>query len=542
MARIETNTNLVGKTIVLIDGTKSKIIDAIASGYKVKGRTARIATRCIVKEGAHFKEIERMSMTQLEDTGEGYVKIKDAKATKKPAVKKEAAKPAAKKADKKADKKKPSAEEKAPKVRRRKGAKPETDDSYQNLAKAIIEGGRAKPAVEIEMTDEALTDAVAKRLVDVIENSDIAKVCADNKTPIANALQVTYGGEFAADANVIQITLNLQYAKPVAATGGATVATLDADLQKRADKLAAKKVGKVLAKAIKEAFDLEDANELLRGTVLHTAEGEEFLFIGESAKHAGKALMFSTDSQSFKSFSGSKLSEFEIVEDNELSDDEDEEEEEADEEEEELEDEEENEDASDSDDEYEYVAVNKDQLDMVNKKVTAKYHADLAERFNTTEDVLIPGLVLTDGETTFAYLGCDSKGGLLVIDCGDDGEGEDVLLYAKAQVKELEGFNPVLGSSDAADVADDFEGEDDEDEDNDADDSDDGDNDDEDNDDEDEDNDDDSDDFEFDEDTDSEDLDDLSVDELRDRVVHQGLTTPRKAAKMDEDELRDLLA
>lgn len=541
MARIETNTNLVGKTIVLIDGTKSKIIDAIASGYKVKGRTARIATRCIVKEGAHFKEIERMSMTQLEDTGEGYVKIKDAKAAKKPATKKEAAKPAAKKSDKKADKKKPAAEEKAPKVRRRKGAKPETDDSYQNLAKAIIEGGRAKPAVEIEMTDEALTDAVAKRLVNVIENSDIAKVCADNKTPIANALQVTYGGEFAADANVIQITLNLQYAKPVAATGGAIVATLDADLQKRAAKLAAKKVGKVLAKAIKEAFDLEDANELLQGTVLHTAEGEEFLFIGESAKHAGKALMFSTDSQSFKSFSGSKLSEFEIVEDNKLSDDEDEEEaDEEEEEEQEDEEEEEQEDASDSDDEYEYVAVNKDQLDMVNKKVTAKYHAELAERFNTTEEVLIPGLVLTDGETTFAYLGCDSKGGLLVIDCGDDGEGEDVLLYAKAQVKELEDFNPVLGSSDDADAADDFGGEDDaddsDDEDNDADDSDDEDNDDEDNDD------DSDDDFEFDEDTDSEDLDDLSVDELRDRVVHQGLTTPRKAAKMDEDELRDLLA
>ena len=517
MARIETNTNLVGKTIVLIDGTKSKIIDAIASGYKVKGRTARIATRCIVKEGAHFKEIERMSMTQLEDTGEGYVKIKDAKATKKPAAKKEAAKPAAKKADKK----KPAAEEKAPKVRRRKGAKPETDGSYQNLAKAIIEGGRAKPAVEIEMTDEALTDAVAKRLVSVIENSDIAKVCADNKTPIANALQVTYGGEFAPDANVIQITLNLQYAKPVAATGGAIVATLDADLQKRAAKLAAKKVGKVLAKAIKEAFDLEDANELLQGTVLHTAEGEEFLFIGESAKHAGKALMFSTDSQSFKSFSGSKLSEFEIVEDNKLSDEEDEEE--ADEEEEE-EDEEENEDASDSDVEYEYVAVNKDQLDMVNKKVTAKYHAELAERFNTTEEVLIPGLVLTDGETTFAYLGCDSKGGLLVIDCGDDGEGEDVLLYAKAQVKELEDFNPVLGSSDDADDSDDSDddADDSDDSDDDADDSD--------------------DDFKFDEDTDSEDLDDLSVDELRDRVVHQGLTTPRKAAKMDEDELRDLLA
>ena len=540
MARIETNTNLVGKTIVLIDGTKSKIIDAIASGYKVKGRTARIATRCIVKEGAHFKEIERMSMTQLEDTGEGYVKIKDAKATKKPATKKEAAKSSAKKADKKADKKKPSVEEKAPKVRRRKGAKSESDDSYQNLAKAIIEGGRAKPAVEIEMTDEALTDAVAKRLVSVIENSDIAKVCADNKTPIANALQVTYGGEFAADANVIQITLNLQYAKPVAATGGAIVATLDADLQKRAAKLAAKKVGKVLAKAIKEAFDLEDANELLQGTVLHTAEGEEFLFIGESAKHAGKALMFSTGSQSFKSFSGSKLSEFEIVEDNELSDDEEEADEEEEEEEEELE-EEENEDASDSDDEYEYVAVNKDQLDMVNKKVTAKYHADLAERFNTTEDVLIPGLVLTDGETTFAYLGCDSKGGLLVIDCGDDGEGEDVLLYAKAQVKELEGFNPVLGSSDDADAADDFEGEDDE-EDNDADDSDDEDNDDDSDDGDNDDEDNDDDDFEFDEDTDSEDLDDLSVDELRDRVVHQGLTTPRKAAKMDEDELRDLLA
>lgn len=534
MARIETSTNLVGKTIVLADGTKSKIEAAIASGYKVKGRTTKIATRCVVKEGAHFKEIERMSLTQLEDTGEGYVKLKDAKAAKKPAAKadkKATGKAAAGKAGAKAKTSGKTAKEKEPKVRRKTSE--EHSDDYQALAESIIKGGRAKPAVEIEQTDEALTDAVAKRLYDTLMQTDIAKVCADNKTPIANDLNVTYAAEYAAESRSVQITFNLQYAAPVSV---AAAPELDEAVLKRAAKLAAKKVGKVLSKAICAAFDLEDANDLLPGTLL-ISDDETYAFVGESAKHAGKALMYNVAGDSFKSFGADKLTDFELVADEEEEESE-EEEEEVEEEEEEEESEEETEDEGEEageDDEYEYVSVDKDQIDLINKKVTAKYHAALAERFNVSEEALIPGLVLSDGDTTFAYLGCDSKGGLLVIDTDAEDEDDNVLLYSKTDLQELEGFYPSVGDStedDGEDFNDDEseeEGEDDGEEDGeeeeDGEDGEDG---------------EDDNDFDFD-DAPSEDLEDLSEDELRDRVLELGLTTVRKADKMNAKQLRALL-
>lgn len=531
MARIETNTNLVGKTIILLDGTKSKIEDAIASGYKVKGRTKRIATRCIIKEGSHFREIERMNMSQLEDTGEGYVKLKDAKASGKKTNKKETAAPKA--SGKKTGKKdaKPS-KDKEPKVRR-KSKDDDSEVSAVGVAQSVIQG-KAKPAVEIAAVDEALTDSVAKRLADYVLNSDVARVCADNKTPIANALDVTYGAEYAPEGNVLQITLNLQYAAPVKAT--AVAPELDEAVAKRAAKLAAKKIGKVLAKAIKAAFDLEDANDLLPGTVL-TSDGAEFVFVGESAKHAGKALMYSADTDGFKSFGADKLADFEIVadeseeEEEDEIEDEDEIEEEEEEEEESSEDEEDGEeddgeeDGESQDAEYEFVAVDADQLELVNKKVTAKYHAALAERFGVDEEALAPGLMLTDGETTFAYLGCDSKGGLLVIDLSDDADEDDnVLVYSKADIKTLTDFSPVIDSGEADDAEEedgeeeDFEEEDGEEEDGEEE----------------------EDDFEF-NDLPSEDLEDLSEDELRDRVVEAGLTTVRKSENMTAAQLRKLL-
>ena len=516
MARIETNTNLVNKTIVLLDGTKTKITGAIASGYKVKSRTTKVPTRCVVKEGAHFREIEKLPMSQLEDTGEGYVKLKEAKASNKKVAKKEKEpKATGKKTGGKA-----TAKEKEPKVRR-KSSKEQSDD-YQNLAQAIIKGGKAKPAVEIAEVDAGLTESIAQRLVGVLETSDIAKVCADNKTPIANALEVTYGGEFAADANIIQITLNLQYAKPVPVT---VEPELDEAVAKRAAKLAAKKVGVKLAKAIKAAFDLEDANDLLPGTVMSHEDGQ-FVFVGESAKHAGKALMYSVDSDSFKSFTADKLGEFEIV-----SEDADEEEEEEEEEEEDESEEEEAEEAEEEEAEYDFIAVDADQLKLVNKKVTAKYHNDMAERFNVSPDVLAPGLVLTDGETTFAYLGCDSKGGLLVIDMAEDADEDDnVLVYSKADIKSLTDFSPTLGDADEDNGADldfeDEENEEDGEEDGEEDEEEDG-----------EDGEEEEDDFNFDEDTPSEDLEDMSDEELRDRALEMGLTTPRKASRMNTEEL-----
>ncbi|QZE59561.1 hypothetical protein MPK66_gp317 [Erwinia phage pEa_SNUABM_2] len=536
MARIETNTNLVGKTIVLLNGTKAKIEDAIASGYKVKGQTKRIATRCVIKEGAHFKEIERMNMSLLEDTGEGYVKLKDAKAAKA-STKKPAAKEKAPKADKKAAK---PAKEKEPKVRRKSSK--EKGDEYQDLAHAIIKGGKRAAPVEIAEIDADLTDCVAQRLVDVLNNSEVAKLCADNKTPIANAVEVTYGAEFAPETNVMQITLSLQYAKPVQALSRPTLENAEA-IALRAQKMAAPKLSMKLKKAIREAFSLEDANDLELGTVL-LSDGEEFVYFGESAKHVGKALLYVVETDKFKSVLGSTLGEYEIPdeEDGEEEEEEVEDESEEEEEEDEVEDGEEEDGEEEDDAEYEYVAVNKDQLDMVNKKVTAKYHAALAERFNTTEEVLIPGLMLTDGETTFAYLGCDSKGGLLVIDCGDEGEGEDVLMYSKSDIKQLDDFNPVMGEADEdgeesdAEEDDGEDGDDEEDLDDEEDGDDEEDLDDEEGDDEDE----DDNDFDFD-DVPEADIEDLTEDELRDRVVEAGLTTPRKADNMDEAKLRKLL-
>ncbi|UAW53429.1 hypothetical protein pEaSNUABM30_00311 [Erwinia phage pEa_SNUABM_30] len=546
MARIETNTNLVGKTIVLLDGTKTKIEDAIASGYKVKGRSTKVATRCVIKEGAHFREIERMNMSQLEDTGEGYVKLKEAKASgKKTAVKKEAAtsKASSKKAGGKAAAKdaKPS-KEKEPKVRRKSSE--EQSEDYQNLAMAIIKG-KAKPAVEIEAVDETLTDTVAKRIVDHVLSSDIARVCADNKTPIANDLDVTYEAEYAPEGNVIQITMNLQYAAPVKVLSRPTLENAEA-IAARAQKMIAPKLSKKLAKAIREAFSLEDANELEAGTVL-LSDGAEFVYYGESAKHLGKALLYVVETDKFKSVLGSTLGEYEIpdaeeeeeeeVEDEEEIEEEEEEEEEeedGEEEEEEEEDGEEEEDAEEDGEEaqgaeYEFVAVEADQLELVNKKVTAKYHAALAERFGVDEEALAPGLMLTDGETTFAYLGCDSKGGLLVIDLSDDADEDDnVLVYSKADIKTLTDFSPVIDSGEEADSE-----EEDDAEDNSVDFEDDN----EEGDDEEEDEDED---FNF-EDLPSEDLEDLSDDELRDRVVEAGLTTPRKADKMNASQLRKLL-
>lgn len=513
---IETNTNLVGKTIVLLDGTKTKITDAIASGYKVKSRTARVSTRCVVKDGAHFREIERMNMSQLEDTGEGYVKVKDAKATKSAKTAK-AEKPAkTAKADKKPAK--PSKkDEPAPKVRSKKEKEAKQQDDYLSLATAIIKGGKKVAPVEIEATDAELTDAIAKRLVSVLENTEIARVAADNKTPIANAIAITYGAEFAEEANVLQITLNLQYAKPVVS---APAPELDEAVARRAAKLASKKVGKVLAKAIKTAFDLEDANDLLPGTIL-LKEAEEFIFCGESVKHEGKALLYRSEGDRFMSVSSVTLNDFELVmQEEEIFDaplEEEEEEEIEEEEEEEIEEEE-----ADDSDAYSYIAVDKDQLALVNKKVTAKYHAATAERFGVSEEALVPGLVVTDGDTTFAYLGFDSKGGMLVID--NEAEDQDVLCYSKADIKSLVDFSPVVGEEEEEADADDEEDLDDEEE--------------ADSDDEEEEADDD---FDFGSDIPSEDLEDLTADELRDRVVHLGLSTQKKADRMDEDELRALL-
>lgn len=535
MARIETNTNLVGKTIVLLDGTKTKIEDAIASGYKVKGRSTKVATRCVIKEGSHFREIERMNMSQLEDTGEGYVKLKEAKASgKKTAVKKEAAtsKASGKKAGGKAAAKdaKPS-KDKEPKVRRKSSE--EQSEDYQNLAMAIIKG-KAKPAVEIEAVDETLTDTVAKRIVDHVLSSDIARVCADNKTPIANDLDVTYEAEYAPEGNVIQITMNLQYAAPVKVLSRPTLENAEA-IEARAQKMIAPKLSKKLAKAIREAFSLEDANELEAGTML-LSDGAEFVYYGESAKHLGKALLYVVETDKFKSVLGSTLGEYEIPDAEEEEEVEDEEEIEEEEEEEEIEEEEDGEEEDAEEDseeaqgaEYEFVAVEADQLKLVNKKVTAKYHAALAERFGVDEEALAPGLMLTDGETTFAYLGCDSKGGLLVIDLSDDADEDDnVLVYSKADIKTLTDFSPVIDSGE--EEADGEEEEDDaednnadfEEEDEDADDE------------------EEDEDFNFD-DLPSEDLEDLSDDELRDRVVEAGLTTPRKADKMNASQLRKLL-
>lgn len=522
MARIETSTNLVGKTITLLDGTKAKIENAIASGYQHDKGTKRIPTRCVVKKGSGFAEIEKMSMTLLNDTGEGYVELKPAAKTTAKTTK--AAKAPAKTPAKTARTSK-SAE---PRTRK---SKSEKSADFQKLSKGIIEGKttrRSKAAsvevdeprtrvrrkkaaaaapVMIQSVDEGFATAVALRIFEAVQNSDLLKLNTDGVTPIENDADLKYSVEFA-EPNMIHVTLGIEYAMPQPEPEAESEAELDDAVIARAAKKVGKTVGKKLATAIKKAFGLP-VDEFLPGTVLSLNEAQ-FVYCGPSKDDADTAYLYSPETDKFRPVTSVNLSKYELVMDDEEAEDE--------------EDEEEDEDNGASEDEFTYVSVTKEHLADISKSVTAKYHQKMADMWGVDADVLVPGLVLSDGETTFAYVGFNSKGALVVIDVED--EDMDLMIYKKSDVDTLTDFAAVVdGAEPADDDAEDEEGEEEEEE----------------GDDEEEEEEDGDDDFDF-SDDDTEDFSDLSHDELVDKVTELGLAKPRAAAKMTEEDLRELLA
>lgn len=71
MAKVQTNEAMVGKRIKLEDGSRVKIAEAQASGYKLSNGD-RLPARKVEKRGRSFIETD-LTMRDLEDTGEGYV-------------------------------------------------------------------------------------------------------------------------------------------------------------------------------------------------------------------------------------------------------------------------------------------------------------------------------------------------------------------------------------------------------------------------------------------------------------------------------------
>lgn len=71
MAKVQTNEAMVGKRIKLEDGSRVKILEAQASGYKLSNGD-RLPARKVEKRGRSFIETD-LTMRDLEDTGEGYV-------------------------------------------------------------------------------------------------------------------------------------------------------------------------------------------------------------------------------------------------------------------------------------------------------------------------------------------------------------------------------------------------------------------------------------------------------------------------------------
>ncbi|QQO90472.1 hypothetical protein pEaSNUABM5_00330 [Erwinia phage pEa_SNUABM_5] len=501
MARIETSTNLIGKTITLLDGTKAKITGAIASGYQHDKGTKRIPTRCVVKKGSGFAEIEKLPMSQLTDTGEGYV---ERKAT--------AAKPAAKtsKAAKttKVAAKTPRAAKTEKAVKPSRKAKAAEEPAEPRTRVRRKKSAAAEP-VMIQAVDEDFATSLAQRLFEHLKDNELLRLNTDNATPVANDYDLKYGVEFA-EPNMIHVTLGIEYAMPQPEPEAGTDVELDDAVVARAAKKVGKTVGKKLAAAIKKAYGIPAA-EFLPGTVLSLNEAQ-FIYCGPSKDDADTAYLYSAETDKFRPVTSVNLSKYELVMDDEEAEEEEEEEEE-DEEEEDV--------ADDSSDEYTYVSVTKQHLADVSKSVTAKYHQKMADMWGIDADVLVPGLVLSDGETTFAYVGFNSKGALIVID-PEDGE---LMIYKKADVDTLTDFAAVIGDEGEEEAEDDAEEEEDGDDEEEEEEEEEG----------------EDDDFDF-SDDDNEDFSDLNHDELVDKVTELGLAKPRAAAKMSEEDLRELLS
>jgi len=539
---IATNKALIGKSIVLLDGTKTKITAAVATGYKVADRSVRVNSKQVAKKGAMFYEIPNVSLRELNDTGNGYVEFSDkamqkkvgtdaflekpAKATgKKTSGRKPAEDKPAKTTGRKTSGRKPAedvedVEEKPSKVRR-KAADVDVEETTGRTVKrrgaknAGVEmsdfGIKPKGTVSLSEVGEPLAKVITERLMAVAKDSSLAKF-DENNAAIQNAFEVGYSTEFDRTGGDIRVTMNFKYAlaqpEPEEINGGYEISP---ELAKKIKSRVGKTVGKKLAAAISEHLGV-DASDMTAGTLL-VREGEDgqFVFCGASVDDNNKAVLFNTETEKFRTISTGSLSHYELVaEDEDEDEDEEEEEEEEEESEEDEEDEDDSEDGEDSDDdsedgededgeEYEYVSLTKKQLAGRDSEVTEENLSMLSELWGVPESALVAGLKLTDGEDTLIYVGMDEDADLLVIEEG----GKEVVAFSNEDISGLSEYSPVVSDEDGEDSNEEDE------------------------------------DFEEGEDDDYEDLDE---DELRDIVVQKGLAKVRAAENMSEKKLRALLA
>lgn len=523
---IATNKALIGKSIVLLDGTKTKITAAVATGYKVADRSVRVNSKQVAKKGAMLYEIPNVSLRELNDTGNGYVEFSDKAMQKKVGTDAFLEKPAktsgrkpaedkpAKTSGRKTSGRKPAEElEEKPSKVRRKAADADAEETTGRTVKRRgakndgVEMGdfgiKPKGTVSLTEVGEPLAKIITERLMGIAKDSSLAKF-DENNAAIQNAFEVGYSTEFDRTGGDIRVTLNFKYAlaqpEPEEIDGGYEISP---ELAKKIKSRVGKTVGKKLAAAISEHLGV-DASDMTAGTLL-VREGEDgqFVFCGASVDDNNKAVLFNTETEKFRTISTGSLSNYELVaeEEDEDEDEDESEEDESEEDEDEDEDsEEDSEEASEDEDgeEYEYVSLSKKQLAGRDSEVTEENLSMLSELWGVPESALVAGLKLTDGEDTLIYVGMDEDADLLVIEEG----GKEVVAFNNEDISGLSDYSPVVSDEDSEDSneeAEDFEeGEDD--------------------------------------------YEDLDEDELRDIVVQKGLAKVRAAENMSEKKLRALLA
>ena len=88
---ILTDASMVGKTVKALNGDRCKIVKALKDNYKLDNGNL-IRAKQVMQKGRGFVQTD-LTMRDLEDSGAGYVTLKDSGTSKTPA-KKPANKPA----------------------------------------------------------------------------------------------------------------------------------------------------------------------------------------------------------------------------------------------------------------------------------------------------------------------------------------------------------------------------------------------------------------------------------------------------------------
>lgn len=121
---ILTDASMVGKTVKALNGDRCKIVKALKDNYKLDNGNL-IRAKQVMQKGRGFVQTD-LTMRDLEDSGAGYVTLKDSGTSKTPA-KKPAKKPASKPASSGTKQSKNSAKSKEEKTETRRKRKPKQE-------------------------------------------------------------------------------------------------------------------------------------------------------------------------------------------------------------------------------------------------------------------------------------------------------------------------------------------------------------------------------------------------------------------------------